>query len=249
MSQRYFITAEATYESLRNRLDAQLGYPNASGSSVIQPPIHAPRDGYRRVLIAVDSAIEGYAVIIADIESLVATDSMEELDEATYLASAANQSTVIVTLSQVATNANWGSVFLGGTDAEVFLAQLAINSLSDAIDAVGGLLIGSTSGLVVVTGANGAVGTLAQGTAGQVLKVNSTATGVEWGTAGAAAAVDVRSDTVGATTYTGRAAAGSATSASVWKIRRTVLTSAGAVSSTATATNVAWNDRLTASYS
>jgi len=60
---------------------------------------------------------------------------------------------------------------------------------------------------------------------------------------------DVRSDTVGSTSYIGRAVAGSATSASVWTIRRTVLTSAGAVSSTTTATNVKWDDRLTASYS
>lgn len=60
---------------------------------------------------------------------------------------------------------------------------------------------------------------------------------------------DVRSDTVSSTSYIGRAVAGSATSASVWTIRRTVLTSAGAVSSTTTATNVKWDDRLTASYS
>lgn len=60
---------------------------------------------------------------------------------------------------------------------------------------------------------------------------------------------DVRTDTVSSTAYTGRAVSGSATSASVWKIRRTVYSSAGAVSSTATATNVKWDDRLTASYS
>ena len=58
-----------------------------------------------------------------------------------------------------------------------------------------------------------------------------------------------RSDTVGSTAYTGRAAPGSATSASVWTIRRTILTSAGAISATATATNVRWDDRLTATYS
>lgn len=59
----------------------------------------------------------------------------------------------------------------------------------------------------------------------------------------------VRSDVVSSTAYTGRAVAGSATSASVWTIRRSVYTSAGAVSSTATATNVKWDDRLTATYS
>lgn len=98
---------------------------------------------------------------------------------------------------------------------------------------------------IVCTAAGRSILALSLGTAGQVLKVNAGATGVEWGLADS----DVRSDTVSSTTYTGRAAPGSATSATVWKIRRTIYTSAGAVSSTATATNVRWNDRLTASYS
>lgn len=42
--------------------------------------------------------------------------------------------------------------------------------------------IGSTQGLVVRTGASGVLTTLAMGTAGQVLKVNSGATDIEWGT-------------------------------------------------------------------
>ena len=42
--------------------------------------------------------------------------------------------------------------------------------------------IGSTPGLVVKTGTSGALTTLALGTAGQVLKVNSGATDIEWGT-------------------------------------------------------------------
>ena len=62
-------------------------------------------------------------------------------------------------------------------------------------------------------------------------------------------AADVRSDFVSPYTYTGRAASGSATSASVWKIRRSEFSSAGAYVATLTATNVKWDDRLTASYS
>lgn len=58
-----------------------------------------------------------------------------------------------------------------------------------------------------------------------------------------------RSDVVGYTNYLGKAAYGSATSSSVWTIRKTVYTSAGAVSSTTTATNVRWDDRLTETYS
>jgi len=60
---------------------------------------------------------------------------------------------------------------------------------------------------------------------------------------------DIRADTVTSTTYFGWAITGSATSASVWRIRKTVYTGAGAVSSTTiSATNVKWDDRLTTSY-
>jgi hypothetical protein len=58
-----------------------------------------------------------------------------------------------------------------------------------------------------------------------------------------------RSDVVGYTSYTGKAVYGSLDSDSVWTIRKTVYTSAGTVSSTTTATNVKWDDRLTATYS
>ena len=63
----------------------------------------------------------------------------------------------------------------------------------------------------------------------------------------------VRSQTLSAvvstTQYTGLSAPGTATSTAAWTIRRTIYTAAGAVSSTATATNVKWDDRLTATYS
>ncbi len=57
------------------------------------------------------------------------------------------------------------------------------------------------------------------------------------------------SDTVSNVSYLGLAPAGSATSASAWRIKRTTIATGGTVSSSVTATNVAWNDRLTASYS
>ena len=59
---------------------------------------------------------------------------------------------------------------------------------------------------------------------------------------------EVLSDTVSYTNYIGHAPSGSATSASVWIIHRTIYTSAGVISSTAVATNVKWTDRLTATY-
>jgi hypothetical protein len=71
----------------------------------------------------------------------------------------------------------------------------------------------------------------------------------EVGTGGGYIFGSVRSDTVSSTSYIGRAVADAATSASVWRIRRTVLSASGLISSTGTATNVAWNDRLTATYS
>lgn len=58
----------------------------------------------------------------------------------------------------------------------------------------------------------------------------------------------VLSDVVSATSYIGSAAPGSATSSSVWRITKTVFSSAGAVSSSSVATSVKWDDRLTATY-
>ncbi len=49
--------------------------------------------------------------------------------------------------------------------------------------------------------------------------------------------------------YSGRAAASSANSASVWTIKRSQVSAAGAITATLTATNVAWDDYATASYS
>lgn len=84
--QRYFITAESTYEDLRQSLNTQLAYPNALGKSVFQTALQAPRDSFRRVLLAVDTDIQGYATIAAAITPLLDSDAMEEVDEATYLA-------------------------------------------------------------------------------------------------------------------------------------------------------------------
>ena len=50
--------------------------------------------------------------------------------------------------------------------------------------------IGTVAGLVLQTGTDGVIEALAMGTAGQVLKVNSGATGVEWGSAAADVSID-----------------------------------------------------------
>lgn len=85
------------------------------------------------------------------------------------------------------------SIALGGTDLATTLSGKAASSHAHGSITNSGA-IGTTSGLIVTTGASGVLGALAQGTAGQVLKVNSGATGVEWG----AAAADVSIDTTAA---------------------------------------------------
>lgn len=57
-----------------------------------------------------------------------------------------------------------------------------------------------------------------------------------------------RSASDGAVNYIGKALAGSSTSAAAWTITRITVASSGTVS-TATASNVAWDDYLTATYS
>lgn len=65
---------------------------------------------------------------------------------------------------------------------------------------------------------------------------------------GGATAKDVRFDGSGGTSYIGTASAGTATSASSWKIKRTIVAADGSVSSSLTANSVKWDDRLTATY-
>jgi len=59
----------------------------------------------------------------------------------------------------------------------------------------------------------------------------------------------ILSDVVSSTNYIGIAPTGTSTSSSVWKIKRTIYSTSGTISSTGTANNVAWTNRLTASYS
>lgn len=56
--------------------------------------------------------------------------------------------------------------------------------------------VGSTSGLVLKTGAAGVIETLALGAAGQVLKVNDGATNIEWGSATGIGSGSIATDTI-----------------------------------------------------
>lgn len=55
-------------------------------------------------------------------------------------------------------------------------------------------------------------------------------------------------DLVGNSTYCGVAPVGSSNGASVWRITKVTFANDGSVASTGVASNVAWNDRLTATY-
>jgi len=67
---------------------------------------------------------------------------------------------------------------------------------------------------------------------------------------GGGAGSDIREwDSVGSTFYLGYAPTGSATSAPVWVITKLVVGANGTTLTTTVATNVKWDDRLTATYS
>jgi hypothetical protein len=59
---------------------------------------------------------------------------------------------------------------------------------------------------------------------------------------------EVRSDYVGSTNYIGTAVAGSSESGNVWRIKKYVISDNGVDIISTTAVNVAWNNRLTATY-
>ena len=65
--QRYFLTTESTYETLRTNLDSLLGYPTSTAASIFQTALQAPRDNLRRVILAIDDSLPRYDVVAAQI--------------------------------------------------------------------------------------------------------------------------------------------------------------------------------------
>lgn len=87
MSQRYFRTAdESLYEQVRLSLDAAWGHPTADGSTItcFDPAAVAPRDHLGRIVLAVDSSFCEYAEVAAVLPQLLASGSVQEIDQATY---------------------------------------------------------------------------------------------------------------------------------------------------------------------
>lgn len=126
---------------------------------------------------------------------------------------------------------------------------------------------GSASDLVAGTAAvaRGGTGTGSTPTNGQLLVGNGTGYTLATLTAGAGisiingsgsitidstggAALDYLSDWVSPNNYIGQAPTGSATSASVWTVRKITVSSGGAVTFYGTATPIKWDDRYTAVY-
>lgn len=84
---RYFRTADpALYESIRLQLDAAWGHPNADTVTCIDPAAVAPRDGQRRILLAVNDEFCDYEPAATVLPGLLASGAVEEIDEAEYRA-------------------------------------------------------------------------------------------------------------------------------------------------------------------
>lgn len=87
---RYFrcLGGDAVYEQVRSTLDAAWGLPNDKGSiTCIEPAATAPRDGAGRIMLAVHDEFCGYTVAVDLLPQLLASGAVEEISEATYLAS------------------------------------------------------------------------------------------------------------------------------------------------------------------
>ena len=150
------------------------------------------------------------------------------------------------------------------------LGSLATQSAIGNISSAGA--IGSTSGLPIITTTGGVVtvgsfgstaGTFCSGNDARLSDARtplahnqawSTITSAPttlagYGITDAAQAYSRRFAWASPYSYSGRAATGSATSDSVWTIKRSQVSTSGAITATLTATNVAWDNYASASYS
>ena len=198
--QRYFITAESTYEDLRQHLNGVLKYPNESGKTVFQTALQAPRDSFRRVLVAVDTELTGYSTIANAIAPLLESDAMEELDEATYLAAVASATGgggAAAYSLPTATASVLGGVKIGSgisIDANgVISASSAYTLPAATTSSLGGVIVGS--GLSVSSGTISAAVTSVNGLTGAVVVIATYATADLFPATGNAATLYVESDT------------------------------------------------------
>lgn len=86
MSQRFFRSSPAVYEAMRQQLDAAFGYPDGVTQTVWRPVAQAVKDDQGRCLLAVHSSSCDRPAVAAMLPGLLASGSVEEIDEATYAA-------------------------------------------------------------------------------------------------------------------------------------------------------------------
>jgi len=88
---RYFRSDAAAYEALRLQLDAAWGYGLGTGTvTCVEPAATAPRDGEGRVVLSVRAEFPESHAETAMLPQLLASNAVEEIDEATYFAAAEN---------------------------------------------------------------------------------------------------------------------------------------------------------------
>lgn len=85
---RYFRSLPTVYESIRSRLDAAWGYPNAETKTqtAIPPASELPMDGQGRVYLAISDDYCGYILPSEMLPQLLASGAVEEISEAEYFA-------------------------------------------------------------------------------------------------------------------------------------------------------------------
>jgi hypothetical protein len=86
MTQRFFRSSVAVYETMRTQLDAAFGYPDGTTETVWRPAASAVRDGQGRCLLAVHATSCERPAVAAVLPGLIAGGQVEEIDAATYAA-------------------------------------------------------------------------------------------------------------------------------------------------------------------
>lgn len=86
MTQRYFRSSAAVYESMRIQLDAAFGFPDSMTHTVWFPVESAVRDAEHRCLLAVRASSCERQEVSAVLPGLLASGHIEEIDRETYMA-------------------------------------------------------------------------------------------------------------------------------------------------------------------
>lgn len=86
MGQRFFRSDDATYESVRQQLDAAWGHPNEKAETCVEPAATAPHDADGRVVLAVNEEFCAYQAVAHVLPMLLASGAVEEISAEQYAA-------------------------------------------------------------------------------------------------------------------------------------------------------------------